>query len=278
MPTKFALHKQQLFHWIGGHIDSQKLSREKSAELYIEALRGSLENGLWVNSPREPEEIWRGGKAHSLELPMVCFTEWSLGQSFAHTQRYGRMGLGFSRKWVMQKHGQPVTYFKNNNRSKYKQSCAKLLKASGRWSDDSRKALEYLIHFAKPSQAQVIATPPTPSMPSSGRGKPSKSTKRPKPDPFWKSHGASMKFMEEREWRIVRDKRMRFFTENPSSKTNAAPDYFLPYTPGRHLYTLVLPDGYTVHRVLQDTPLRKQLFPNNQPQVAVMSLEDIGTF
>jgi hypothetical protein len=41
---------------------------------------------------------------------------------------------------------------------------------------------------------------------------------------------------------------------------------------------LVLPDNYTVNRVMQDKELPKQLFPENGPHVTVISWQDIGTF
>lgn len=55
----------------------------------------SLANGLWVKTPRIPETFTSDGKIFPLDLPIACFTEWSLGDSLPHTMEYGRVGFGF---------------------------------------------------------------------------------------------------------------------------------------------------------------------------------------
>jgi len=75
----------------------------------LSQLRNSLENGLWVKSPRFPEQFDFKGKHFSLNAPICCFTEWSLGESLPHTAEYGRIGLGFPKRWVIE-HGWSIRH------------------------------------------------------------------------------------------------------------------------------------------------------------------------
>ena len=48
-------------------------------------------------------------------VPMICFTELRLSQVQAHTRKYGKLGIGFDRKWLMKLPGaNPVFYVSNN--------------------------------------------------------------------------------------------------------------------------------------------------------------------
>ena len=83
------IHRQQLFYWMGRSIDDRngkrKLLRDELVHTVLQQLRGSLERGLWVKSPRHPEKFELRGSAFALDLPIACFTEWSLGESLPHT-------------------------------------------------------------------------------------------------------------------------------------------------------------------------------------------------
>lgn len=135
------VHRQQLFHWIGGDLDKQngnrKVLKDDLVDECLRRLRGSLELGLWVKSPRFPEQFDFRGKHFSLDAPIACFTEWSLGESLPHTSEYGRIGFGFPKRWVIERGGQSVTYFRHNEKgafSRARSSC------SGCWATSSSKA------------------------------------------------------------------------------------------------------------------------------------------
>jgi len=103
MPAMFALHKQQLFHWIGRHIDEEKLSQEQKAERYVEALKGSLKHGIWVKSPGKPEGIWLGGKTQPLTLPMMAWFTAQDRMPIAARARRGQALVGMARQecvWI----------------------------------------------------------------------------------------------------------------------------------------------------------------------------------
>lgn len=271
MPSKYSLHRQQLFHWIGDKIDASNLTPKAKAEKYVQYLADSLKDGLWVKSPKQDEVIRLGEQKHTLELPMVCFTEWALGQSHDHAKQYGHLGLGFSRRWVMSKQGQPVTYYRTDKQSRFIKTLFNLINARDQLNAKSVKALEYLIHFTKPARVSKKVDKDKPKS-----KKPKDSPGKKKAAPLTKKRfGGPMKFMEEREWRIVRQEGAKIFDENTKGKR---PPYHLKYKPGHDLFTVVLPNNLTVSRVMQSTELCKMLFPKDAPQVSIVSLEDIGTY
>jgi hypothetical protein len=86
---------------------SEQISKLQSGGIQIlRQLHGSLEHGLWVKRPRYPDTFELHGSAFALNLPIVCFTEWSLGESLPRTTEYGRIGLGFPKRWVIERGGQ----------------------------------------------------------------------------------------------------------------------------------------------------------------------------
>src|SRR5512134_3427339 len=102
-----SIHRQQLFHWIGKHIDDRTVGKSLTDSLrsdYVACLEGALENGLWLKTPRLPDCLG-DGLLIKVHRPIVCFTEWSLGQSLPHTTRYGRLALGFPKRFVLSRGG-----------------------------------------------------------------------------------------------------------------------------------------------------------------------------
>ena len=294
------VHRQQLFYWMGRSIDvrngKRKLLKDELVAEVLLHLRGSLERGLWVKSPRFPEKLELRGKTFPLDLPITCFTEWSLGDSLPHTFEYGRIGLGFPKRWVIERGGQSVTYFRHNEKGKFLQSIFKLLVSQGicdkdgNWSAkpgaSSFEELRYIVHFAKMIRLRV-AKRTTKAVTSKAI------TPKPKPSPpavqaqnFNRKFGRPLQFVEEREWRIVHHQGGKGFVDGPG--TPGTPDYYMPYLPGEELFTLVLPDNKVVSRVLQDNWFTERLFTpwkhypelkgRHVPPVMVISHSDIGTF
>jgi hypothetical protein len=297
------IHRQQLFHWMGRSIDvkngRRKLLSNALVDEVLHHLRGSLERGLWVRRPRFPEKLELREKCFVADLPIACFTEWSLGESLPHTTEYGRIGLGFPKRWVIERGGQSVTYFSHNSKGALLPAIFKLLasqgtaNANGTWSPKpvatAFEELRYLLHFTKILRLK----PPKPLRRTAGRPlAPSRVKSKRKPTPaasevqmFKRKFGLPLQFAEEREWRIVRHPKNKHFVTGPS---NQAPDFYLPYVPGEELFTLVLPDNKVVSRVLQCDWFTERLFTpwkhypklgdRKVPPVTVLSHSDIGTF
>ena len=294
------VHRQQLFYWMGRSIDDRngkrKLLRDELVTEVLRQLRGSLEHGLWVKRPRYPEKFELRNSHFALDLPIACFTEWSLGESLSHTAEYGRIGLGFPKRWVIERGGQSVTYFRHHAKGTFLQAVFKLLAAQGTgdahgfWQPKPGaplfEELRYLLHFAKmirlnaPKPERALA-----KMLPSPRRTPIR--KRPvaavEAQMFKRKFGRPLQFVEEREWRIVHHSSNKHFVKGPG-----LPDFYLPYLPGEELFTLVLPDNKVVSKVLQTDWYTERLFTpwkhyselrsRRVPPVSVLSHSDIGTF
>lgn len=290
---------------MGRSIDKEngkrKLLSDPLVGQVLQQLRGSLEHGLWVKHPRVPEKFVLRGKSFTPDLPIACFTEWSLGESLPHTMEYGRIGLGFPKRWIIERGGQPVTYFRHSSKGRYLQAVFRLLAsqakgdANGIWTPNpdatAFEELRYLLHFAK--MLRLRAPEPGRRVVNAKRAAAAarvKFSRKAAPaaleaQMFKRKFGMPLHFAEEREWRIVSHPSNQFFVQGPS---NRLPDFYLPYLPGEELFTLVLPDNKVVSRVLQDNWLTKRLFTpwkvypelkdRRVPPVTVLSHSDIGTF
>lgn len=298
-----SIHKQQLFHWIGGDLDKEnrnrKVLRDDLVKKCLDNLRRSLQHGIWVKPPRIPEKIDFKDKPFLLNEPIACFTEWSLGDSFPHTSEYGRIGFGFPKRWVIEHGGQPVTYYQHKQTGAFFKSAFQLLKAVGEYqditgwkakaADSGFDELRYLLHFSKmirertpqPSRKAAIPTVITPAD-LTPKKKATKATVE--AHTFKRKFGRPLDFVEEREWRIV----FHSANKNLFEKGPGTPTYYLPYVPSEELFTLVLPDNKVVSKVLQSdwfterlfTPWKhyKQLNGQRVPPVTLLSHSDIGTF
>jgi hypothetical protein len=288
MATYNNIHRQQLFHWIGSHIDARvdrtrgKLDDSLRAE-YVTCLRGALMRGLWVKTPRDPDYLGKGDLI-KVTRPITCFTEWTLGQSLPHTTRYGRLGLGFPKRYVLARGGQPVTYVRDSIRNDpytaalkalakhFKDATAEANIATSKLTE-LQECFDYLSHFNKRIKRPALPSP-VGKQAAATTARVSKPVQV--PDPFVRRFGTTLHYLEEREWRIVYSPSLRdYFTEGGRANQ---PDFHLPFIPGRELFTVVLPDNQTVNMALNDRRISKQLYPSDAPHVTVLSLQDIGTF
>jgi hypothetical protein len=291
--TRNNIHRQQLFHWIGKSIEQDHPSRSSKLtdgqrEQYVTYLRNSLTNGLWMTRPSERINTSVG--SFTQELPAVCFTEWSLDRSLPHTTRYGRLGLGFPKRVVLLKGGQPVSYFKSTGaKQRYAETMVRLIRffeeqrESSTMVEQRMQDLKYLLSFSRAIREQIEPTKPVSRAKAAVRAhvkaKPSRTRgKRTIKiiDPYVRKFGLPLDLAEEREWRIVFHSDL--LKAGTISKGPGTPSYYVPYVPGAELFTVALPDNRTVHRVLQDEKLCKQLFAEKRPHVTIMSLQDVGTF
>jgi hypothetical protein len=244
-----------------------------------------------------PEEFQYKGHRFALKEPIACFTEWSLGQSLIHTAEYGRIGFGFPKRWVIERGGQSVTYFRHSERGSFLHSIFRLLQAlaregkDGDWiaSNHAFTDLRYVLHFAKmirEKKALESRRLPAPAaMPQRlaqvRKKKPTQAARD--TQTFGRKFGRPLRFVQEREWRIVYHGDNKRFVKGPG-----CPEYYLPYVPGEELFTLVLPDNKVVSRVLQSDWFVERLFEpwkhyrqlsgRRVPPVTLLAHTDIGTF
>jgi hypothetical protein len=290
MPSYNGLHRNQLFHWIGKHVD-EKIQGPKKAltsdarHEYLNCLRGALQSGLWVSKPSVPDYL-DDGSLIQVHRPIACFTEWSFGESLPHTSRYGRMGFGFSKQFVMKRGGQPVTYIKDSSLAPYAKALKDIasqiesLSVTDGLSERQLAALkenfDYVAHFSKKIKEPVVRRSP-PVAKSESSSVSSVSSIRRTTDPFRRAFGTLMPYLEEREWRIVYHKAIHKYL-SPGPEGADRPQHYLHFKPGSELFTLVLPDNETVNLAMRDQEILSKLYPSDAPHVTVLSLDDIGTF
>jgi hypothetical protein len=281
---KQGLHHQQLFHWIGRDIEEKlvaknnPLSHEQANTLYLSHLQNSLKHGIWLNPTNQAEYLGHGKATIELNRPIACFTEWNLRDSRPHTQKYGRLGFGFARNWVISRGGQPVTYVRPAQDCTYAATATSLyerLKRLKKGGKEARTELEILLSYSRSLRG---LPPPTeqPKEKPTGTVTTKTKTSRPK-DPHQRKWPAPMTILEEREWRIVHAEGLKHCKANTASGATK-PAYYLPYTTGTHLFTLVVPNNEILNRVVNNDELRKQLFPDHRPHVSLLSWQDLGSF
>ncbi len=284
-----GLHKRQLFNWIGRDIDRTRgLTVEDKSDRYISHLLGSLKNGLWLKKPEE-DDVFGKEIPFSVCHPICCFTETSVSEIHNHTKEYGRLGLGFPRRFVMSHGGMPVHYgndSKQNPHLKSWQTLAKILsdeQVLSRLKPKTRLQLEeeftfvtqFLKRMKKPRQPAAKKKVTTPK-----GTKISKPAKAKTAASYSRKYGDTLPYLEEREWRIVLKESGKTTWPRPSipNRSTEGPDFFLPYQTGRDLFTIVFPDNRTLAKAARHKELAQYLFPKSGPPVTLLSLENIGTY
>ena len=296
------IHRKQLFHWIGHHIDyptdgAQQIELDDAArKKYLDALKGAIRNGLWVKKPRDPDRLGNKATPKHFEVsrPITCFTEWPVGESLPHTTRYGRLGLGFPRRFVFERGGHPLIYVRGilsgdqytRNLLTLKEflSDDRLVGIFGEEKiNDHQRRLDYITHFAKWSRI-----PPIPGSKAKARlvgyfearrrrEKSAMSKDEVEEINFERSYGQRQELLEEREWRVVYHSTFgRHFKKSIHGPNS--PEYYMPFAVGEDLFTVVLPDNKTVNMAMNDSFFIRKFYPGDSPHVTVLSLDDIGTY
>lgn len=138
------VHSKILVHWTGKQ-DIEKQAEEVQASLFVGRLKDYYNNGLYLRRTEEP--VLR--RLQIKNLLRLCFTEIRLSQAEDHSEKYGKLGVGFSREFILDRSGRPVIYipFEAEN---------SLLEESLRWSyensrdyDEIHKPLTYVLAYVK---------------------------------------------------------------------------------------------------------------------------------
>ena len=293
--TKYApsqtvrMHRRQLFHWIGSHLVHHRRLDDSTREKYVSCLRSSLQQGLWLRVPRDPD-ILLDGEHFEVTRPICCFTETGLDDIEDHSRKYGRLGLGFPKRFVLENGGRPVNYLLGKKTDPSMQAWLRLAETLQRpevqesLSDVDKSelndCLSFVSHFLKAmkhtSQKKFVPRKETERKMTKGQGKPV-------PNPHQRLFGSPLHFLEEREWRFVLrklGKRLipRGVRKNVTGNSTEEADWLMPYTAGKDLFTVVFPDNGTLAMAVDDSFIRSKLFDKSRPHVTLLTLEDIGTF
>lgn len=158
MNFDYAIHSDFLIHWTGKDIDREydqpwdKVDKSKTSknctEAYIKRLTNTLKYGLWMTKEEKDDFYFDGREISIPTIPQVCFTELKLSESRKHARRYGRLGIGFKRPFVLDRFGRPLVYYHHK-----KIRCDKLLEACvGKLVNDNDN--KYLLNYFKPMNSK----------------------------------------------------------------------------------------------------------------------------
>jgi len=109
-----SLHSKFLIHWTGKDFcdnEDKRLVQDK----YVERLRDTCQHGLYMQKGRE-EICGVGGKCVKPDIARVCFSEIRLSQVRRHARRYGGLGIGVHRSFIVEREGNPVFYIQSGSR------------------------------------------------------------------------------------------------------------------------------------------------------------------
>ena len=264
-PKYAQIHRQLLFHWTA----PKKLGepRKRSEHLaYLDLLKGILNEGLRFSTPGSEHAEWIERGKIEASRPMICLSEWGLADSRAHAGRYGKMGFGFTRKFIMKKGGRPVIYVPNARNDQFRKSLIEVL----RMAKETPGLEEHYGILASSLKAYHFPRDIQKARPDIGSKKTGTVPRRPKVLP--EDSGLRLDFggifsnLEDREWRILR-------STNRKSVSPGQP-VTLECSPG-NLAMIVLPDHQTLSLALQDEGIREHLFVPEQPAVCLVSKEMI---
>ena len=262
------LHQSLLFHWtqppeengsetkiadeckfIPKAVPKTKPERDK----FIEHLSLILTNGLRFVIPKcnHVEQITPAIKT---TRRIISFSEWNVGSSSEHACRYGHIGLGFTRKYIMIHGGRPVIYINNHKTDPVRKAMIKLLESStkdGTLLDHAQVVASLLKTYKDPRK------PRDPRVEAKARRK----GRTPDEDrtfalDFGKGHGN----LEDREWRIL------------DLHTQDVTPRILPCEQGK-LAMIVMPDHETLSLALQDEGIRDMVLPKDKPAICMISRE-----
>ena len=114
------LHSKFLVHWTGGgqtdFHNSHCALNDDIRNKYVDRLLNTLQLGFFMK--RGNETIWGANNQNvTASISRVCFTEIKLSLAKQHAGKYGLLGIGVSRHYVLERFGGPVFYVQNGRLS-----------------------------------------------------------------------------------------------------------------------------------------------------------------
>jgi hypothetical protein len=144
-----SIRSEILIHWTGKHLSSET-DESKIISGYLELIKSIYSDGLRYSRAEEDEVVLGAGGASSTipKIPMICYTELRLSNVQEHTSRYGKMGIGFRRDWLMRHGANPVFYVQNRGEGVVNTNLAAIVPEV-----NGIPGLEVFLSFVKPMSA-----------------------------------------------------------------------------------------------------------------------------
>lgn len=119
-----AMHSKYLIHWTGRDFHNKDYDiTPKIREKYLDRLCDNCEHGLYMRKGRET--IYGVGESNiNADIARVCLSEIRLSQAEEHAGKYGMLGIGFYRNYVIERGGNPVLYVRNGDSDMITQNIA----------------------------------------------------------------------------------------------------------------------------------------------------------
>lgn len=117
------IHSGFLVHWTGKDIDdkydpnweqtNEPILRQDIITPYIDRLKNVLEYGLWMTtSDNDQPQYYQNKKIKRSPFYRTCFSELKLSEARVHAKKFGRLGIGVKRPFVMHRRGSPMVYYR----------------------------------------------------------------------------------------------------------------------------------------------------------------------
>jgi hypothetical protein len=109
------VHPDILVHWTDRRWAKKKLTPALRSK-YVKRLCDFYQKGLWLTHTEGATETIHGAFHTKTKLrprPCLCFTELRLSQVTAHIARFGSLGIGFRRQFMLNRGANPVFYLQN---------------------------------------------------------------------------------------------------------------------------------------------------------------------
>jgi hypothetical protein len=264
--TKYSqLHRRLLFHWTGPK-PSGPVRKRADREKYLDLLCSILQSGLRYSVPGEENTEWIVENEIGATHPMLCFSEWGVGESSSHSGRYGFMGLGFTRKFVMKSGGRPVVYLPNEEKDRFQKAIIEIIRHVRRSESAGLKIQGHADLVASYLKAYHFKTIGRKSgSPSNGKTSPGKLPKPQEDDRHLKlDFGGIFANLEDREWRIA-------------SPVKEKESCHLGFDPGQ-LAMIVFPDHQTLGLAMRHPAIMDWIHRDDKPSVCLISREMIMSF
>lgn len=243
------IHSKFLIHWTGKDIN--KYNREMTDELrkeYVEILNNDLQKGLYMSQGRE-KIYGKDNKCIEIKIAKVCFTEIKLTQTQEHAKRYGKLGIGFNRDFVLEREGNPVFYVQNGDKSHIIENLDFLHKFVKKYSnpieDKMLDTLNIILGYLKNMSCR---------------------------------NENELKYYDEMEWRIVHIRRLEGpnnYIQNIGETTKEGEKSYRLKFNSKDVQLIVFPDNKTIQLALKDEEFSNYF---NSYMPTLIALDDCKNF